>query len=82
MDEAEKARTEAMFAKDDLAKAKFEAQLRAHREKKLHVWRLARIEASRVERREDTVANKKSGLVGLQIKTALMRARRFIKVFD
>jgi hypothetical protein len=33
MDEAEKARTEAMFAKDDLAKAKFEAQLRAHRAK-------------------------------------------------
>ena len=82
MDEAEKARAEALFAKDDLAKAKFEAQLRAHREKtaRLRAERLARMEASWVERRKDTVANIKSGLVELQIKTALMKARRFIKV--
>ena len=40
------------------------------------------VEASWVERRKDTIANIKSGIVELQIKTALMKARRFIKVDD
>jgi hypothetical protein len=82
MDEAKKARTEAMFANDDLAKAKFEAQLRAHREKtaRLRAERLARMEASWVERRKEAIAAIKSGLVDLQIKTTLMKARRLIKI--
>ena len=65
-----------------MAKAKFEAQIRAHREKtaRLRAERLARLEASWIERRKDTIANIKSGIVELQIKTALMKARRFIKV--
>jgi hypothetical protein len=82
MDEAAKAQAEATFAKDEIAKAKFEAQLRAHREKtaRLRAERLARLEASWVERREETITNIKSGIVQLQIKTALMKARRFIKI--
>jgi hypothetical protein len=82
MDEAAKAQAEAIFAKDEIAKAKFEAQLRAHREKtaRLRAERLARLEASWVERREETITNIKSGIVQLQIKTALMKARRFIKI--
>ena len=72
------------LASDEIAKAKFEAQLKAHREKtaRLRAERLARLEASWVERRQDTIANIKSGIVELQIKTALMKARRFIKVDD
>jgi hypothetical protein len=84
MDEAKTARAEAIFASDEMAKAKFEAQLKAHREKtaRLRAERLARLEASWVERRQDTIANIKSGIVELQIKTALMKARRFIKLDD
>jgi hypothetical protein len=82
MDEAAKAQAEAIFAKDEIAKAKFEAQLRAHREKtaRVRAERLARLEASWVKRREETITNIKSGIVQLQIKTALMKARRFIKI--
>ena len=78
MDEAKTARAEAIFASDEMAKAKFEAQLKAHREKtaRLRAERLARIEASWVERRKETIANIKSGLVELRIKTVLMKARR------
>jgi hypothetical protein len=84
MDETEKARAEAIFARDELAKAKFEAQLRAHREKtaRLRAERLARSEARWVERRKETIASIKSGIVALEIRTALMKARRFIKVGD
>lgn len=84
MDEAEEVRNEATFAKDDLAKATFDAQIRADREKtaRLRAERLARMEASWIERRKDTVANIKSGLVDLQIKTTLMKARRLIKMDD
>jgi hypothetical protein len=84
MDEAEKARAEAIFAKDEIAKAKFETQLRAHREKtaRLRAERLARSEARWVERRKETIATIKSGIVALEIRTALMKARRFIKVGD
>ena len=81
MDEAKTARAEAIFASDEMAKAKFEAQLKAHREKtaRLRAERLARIEASWVERRKETIANIKSGLVELRIKTVLMKARRLCK---
>ena len=41
--------------------------------------RLARMEASWVEQRKETIANIKSGLVELQIKTVLMKARAFAK---
>jgi hypothetical protein len=40
------------------------------------------MEASWVERRKETIANIKSGIAELQIKTALMKARRFIKDND
>jgi hypothetical protein len=82
MDEAEKARTEAMFAQDDLAKANFEAQLTAHRAKtaRLRAERRARTEARWVERRKEAIAAIKSGPVDLQIKTTLMKARRLIKI--
>ena len=107
MDEAKTERAETISASDEMAKAKFEAQIRAHREKtarlraerlhqarchelashrektaRLRAERLARLEASWIERRKDTIANIKSGIVELQIKTALMKARRFIKVDD
>ena len=84
MDEAKTARAEAILASDEIAKAKFESQLRAHRAKtsRLRAERLARMEASWVERRKETIANIKSGIVELQIKTALMKARRFIKDND
>jgi hypothetical protein len=84
MDEAANGRAEAILAKDDIAKAKFEAQLRAHREKtaRLRAERLARREASWVERREKTIANIKSGIVRLQVKAALMKVRGFIKISD
>jgi hypothetical protein len=62
--------------------AKFEAQLKAHREKtaRLRAERLARMEASWVERRKETIANIKSGIIEFQIKTALMKAHRLSKV--
>jgi hypothetical protein len=41
---------------------------------------LARMEANWVERRKETIANIKSGLVELQIKTVLLKARRLSKV--
>ena len=84
MDEAKTELAETISASDEMAKAKFEAQIRAHREKRarLRAERLARLEASWIERRKDTIANIKSGIVELQIKTALMKARRFIKVDD
>ena len=73
-----------ILASDEIAQAKFEAQLKAHREKtaRLRAERLARMEASWVERRKETIANIKSGIVELQIKTALMKTRRFIKDND
>jgi uncharacterized damage-inducible protein DinB len=82
MEETAKAQAEAIFAKDEIAEANFEAQLRAHRERtaRLRAERLARLEASWVERRKETITNKKSGIVQLQIKKALMKARRFIKI--
>jgi len=39
-----------------------------------------RMEASWVEQRKETIANIKSGLVELQIKTVLLKARRLSKV--
>jgi hypothetical protein len=71
-----------ILASDEIAQAKFEAQLEAHREKiaRLRAERLARMEASWVERRKETIANIKSGLVQLQIKTVLLKARRLSKV--
>ena len=82
MDEAKTERAETISASDEIAKAKFEAQIRAHREKtaRLRAERLARMEASWVEQRKETIANIKSGLVELQIKTVLLKARRLSKV--
>jgi hypothetical protein len=73
---------QAALASDEIAKAKFEAQLKAHREKtaRLRAERLARMEASWIERRKETIANIKSGLAELQIKTVLLKARRLSKV--
>ena len=84
MDQDKTGQAPRILASDEIAKAKFEAQLKAHREKtaRLRAERLARLEASWIERRKDTIANIKSGIVELQIKTALMKARRFIKVDD
>jgi hypothetical protein len=84
MDEAETTRAEARFDKDEIARAKFEAQLQAHRKKtaRLHAERPARSGARWIERRKDTIAEIKSGLVDLQIKTALMMARHLIKTGD
>ena len=84
MDEAETTQAEARFDQDEIAKAKFEAQLQAHRNKtaRLRAERLARSEARWIERRKDTIAEIKSGLVDLQIKTALMMARHLIKTGD
>ena len=84
MDQDKTGQAERILASDEIAQAKFEAQLKAHREKtaRLRAERLARLEASWIERRKDTIANIKSGIVELQIKTALMKARRFIKVDD
>ena len=81
MDQDKTGQTGRTLASDEIAKAKFEAQLKAHREKtaRLRAERLARIEASWVERRKETIANIKSGLVELQIKTVLMKARAFAK---
>ena len=70
-----------ILASDEIAQEKFEAQLEAHREKtaRLRAERLARMEASWVERRKETIANIKSGLVQLQINTVLLKARRLSK---
>jgi hypothetical protein len=56
--------------------------IRTHREKtaRLRAERLARMEASWVERRKETIANIKSGLVELQIKKVLLKSRRLSKV--
>ena len=82
MDQDKTERADTISASDEKAKAKFEAQLKAHREKtaRLRAERLARMEASWVERRKETIANIKSGLVELQIKTVLLKARRLGKV--
>ena len=65
------------------SEGKFEA-IEAHRKKtaRLRAERLARSEARWIERRKDTIAEIKSGLVDLQIKTALMMARHLIKTGD
>ena len=84
MNEAEKARADARLGIDEKASAEFEGQVRAHRAKtaRLRAERLAKSEARWVERRKETIAAIKSGLVDLQIKTTLMKARRFIKMDD
>ena len=81
MDQDKTEQTPRTLASDEIAKAKFEAQLKAHREKtaRLRAERLARMEASWVERRKETIANIKSGLVELQIKTVLIKAHAFAK---
>ena len=81
MDQDKTGQAARIFASDEIAQAKFEAQLKAHREKTagLRAERLARMEASWVERRKETIANIKSGLVELRIKTVLMKARRLCK---
>ena len=82
MDQDKAAQAARILASDEIAQANFEAQLKAHREKtsRLRAERLARMEASWVERRKETIANIKSGLVELQIKTVLLKARRLSKV--
>ena len=76
MDEAETTRAEARFDQDEITKG-------AERNKqRLRAERLARSEARWIERRKDTIAEIKSGLVDLQIKTALMMARHLIKTGD
>jgi hypothetical protein len=82
MDQDKTGQAARILAGDEIAQAKFEAQLKAHREKtaRLRAERLARMEASWVERRKETIANIKSGLVELQIKTVLLKARRLSKV--
>ena len=82
MDKDKTSQAARLLASDEIAKAKFEGQLKAHREKtaRLRAERLARMEASWVERRKETIANIKSGLVELQIKTVLLKARRLSKV--
>ena len=82
MDQDKTAQAARILASDEIAKSKFEAQLKAHREKtaRLRAERLARMEASWVEQRKETIANIKSGLVELQIKTVLLKARRLSKV--
>ena len=81
MDKDKTSQAARLLASDEIAQAKFEAQLKAHREKtaRLRAERLARMEASWVEQRKETIANIKSGLVELQIKTVLMKARAFAK---
>ena len=82
MDQDKTGQAARTLASDEIAKAEFETQLKAHREKtaRLRAERLARMEASWVERRKETIANIKSGLVELQIKTVLLKARRLSKV--
>ena len=82
MDQDKTSQAARLLASDEIAQAKFEAQLKAHREKtaRLRAERLARMEASWVEQRKETIANIKSGLVELQIKTVLLKARRLSKV--
>jgi hypothetical protein len=82
MNEAEKARAQAICHEEEMARAKFEAQLRAHRDKtaRLRAQRLARQEASWLERRKSTMAVIRAGLADLREKTTRMRTTRSAKV--
>ena len=81
MNEAEKARAQAICHEEEMARAKFEAQLRAHRDKtaRLRAERLARQEASWLERRKSTMAVIRAGLADLREKTTRMRTIRSAK---
>ena len=76
MNEADKARAENLFKSRTTEESRFEAELRAQRDKtaRLRALRLARDEARWMEHRQKTVADIKSGLVELREKTAQMRA--------
>ena len=78
MNEAQKSQAEALFKSPEMAKAEFEAELQAQRDKtaRLRALRLARDEAKWLERRPQAMADIKGGLVALREKTAEMRARR------
>jgi hypothetical protein len=82
MNEAEKARAQAICHEEEMARAKFETQLRAHRDKtaRLRAQRLARQEASWLERRKSTMAVIRAGLADLREKTTRMRATRAAKI--
>jgi hypothetical protein len=77
MNESEKVRAEALLS-HEAAKAEFEAELRAQRDKsaRLRAVRLARDEARWLERRPKAMADIRDGLVALGQKTAQMLARR------
>jgi hypothetical protein len=78
MNESEQVRAEALFKSHEAAKAEFEAELRAQRDKtaRLRALRLARDEARWLGRRPKAMAGIKDGLVALREKTAQMLARR------
>jgi len=82
MTEAEKARVQAICDEEEMARAKFEAQLRAHRDKtaRLRTERLARQETSWLARRKGAIAVIRAGLADLREKTTRMRASRPAKV--
>jgi hypothetical protein len=77
MNEAAKARTEAIFERRQVERAEFEAQLQAQRNKtqRLRALRLAREEARWVEHRPKVIENIKERLVMLHEKTAEMRTK-------
>jgi len=83
MDEAKTARAEAIFASDEMAKAKFVNSRPIARKPRVYGrndslgWKPVGSNDARIP-----FANIKSGIVELQIKTALMKARRFIKLDD
>ena len=80
MNEAEKARAQAICHEEEMARAKFEAQLRAHRDKTARLRAQARQEASWLERRKSTMAVIRAGLADLREKTTRMRTTRSAKV--
>jgi hypothetical protein len=77
MNEAGKARAEAILERRQVERAEFEAQLQAQRNKtqRLRALRLAREEARWVEHRPKVIEDIKERLVMLHEKTAEMRTK-------